>query len=205
MSFNHQFNKLFKVLSNLENYDIILGSQSPRRQELMQGLNLKFKVFTIDVDETYPQNLKREEIPVFIARKKADAYKDILKDNSLLITADTIVWLDGNVFGKPKDEEDAIKILKQLSGKIHQVITGVCITTIKKSTVFDVITDVKFASFSDEEIKYYVENYKPFDKAGAYGIQEWIGFAGIESVNGSYYNVMGLPIQRLYNELKKIN
>ena len=193
------------MLSNLENYDIILGSQSPRRQELMQGLNLKFKVFTIDVDETYPQNLKREEIPVFIARKKADAYKDILKDNSLLITADTIVWLDGNVFGKPKDEEDAIKILKQLSGKIHQVITGVCITTIKKSTVFDVITDVKFASFSDEEIKYYVENYKPFDKAGAYGIQEWIGFAGIESVNGSYYNVMGLPIQRLYNELKKIN
>ena len=193
------------MLSNLENYDIILGSQSPRRQELMQGLNLKFKVFIIDVDETYPQNLKREEIPVFIARKKADAYKDILKDNSLLITADTIVWLDGNVFGKPKDEEDAIKILKQLSGKIHQVITGVCITTIKKSTVFDVITDVKFASFSDEEIKYYVENYKPFDKAGAYGIQEWIGFAGIESVNGSYYNVMGLPIQRLYNELKKIN
>ena len=192
------------MLSNLENYDIILGSQSPRRQELMQGLNLKFKVFTIDVDETYPQNLKREEIPVFIARKKADAYKDILKDNSLLITADTIVWLDGNVFGKPKDEEDAIKILKQLSGKIHQVITGVCITTIKKSTVFDVVTDVKFASFSDEEIKYYVENYKPFDKAGAYGIQEWIGFAGIESVNGSYYNVMGLPIQRLYNELKKI-
>ena len=193
------------MLSNLENYDIILGSQSPRRQELMQGLNLKFKVFTIDVDETYPQNLKREEIPVFIAQKKADAYKDILKDNSLLITADTIVWQDGNVFGKPKDEEDAIKILKQLSGKIHQVITGVCITTIKKSTVFDVITDVKFASFSDEEIKYYVENYKPFDKAGAYGIQEWIGFAGIESVNGSYYNVMGLPIQRLYKELKKIN
>ena len=110
------------MLLNLKNYDIILGSQSPRRQELMQGLNLKFRVFIIDVDETYPQNLKREEIPVFIARKKADAYKDILKDNSLLITADTIVWLDGNVFGKPKDEEDAIKILKQLSGKIHQVI-----------------------------------------------------------------------------------
>jgi MAF protein len=193
------------VLLNLENYDIILGSQSPRRQELMQGLNLKFRVFTIDVDENYPPNLQREEIPVFIARKKADAYKDILKDNSLLITADTIVWQDGNVFGKPKDEEDAIRVLKQLSGKIHQVITGVCITTIKKSTVFDVVTNVKFASFSDEEIKYYVENYKPFDKAGAYGIQEWIGFAGIERVNGSYYNVMGLPIHRLYCELKNWN
>ena len=190
------------MLLNLKNYDIILGSQSPRRQELMQGLNLKFRVFTIDVDENCPPNLQREEIPVFIARKKADAYKDILKDNSLLITADTIVWQDGNVFGKPKDEEDAIKILKQLSGKIHQVITGVCITTIKKSTVFDVVTDVKFASFSDEEIKYYVENYKPFDKAGAYGIQEWIGFAGIERINGSYYNVMGLPIHRLYCKLK---
>ena len=196
---------MLKVLLNLENYDIILGSQSPRRQELMQGLNLKFRVFTIDVDENYPPNLQREEIPVFIARKKADAYKDILKDNSLLITADTIVWQDGNVFGKPKDEEDAIRVLKQLSGKIHQVITGVCITTIKKSTVFDVVTNVKFASFSDEEIKYYVENYKPFDKAGAYGIQEWIGFAGIERVNGSYYNVMGLPIHRLYCELKNWN
>jgi len=186
---------------NLENYDIILGSQSPRRQELMRGLNLNFRVITIDVDEDYPQNLQCEEIPVYIARKKAAAYKDVLKDNSLLITADTIVWLNGKVFGKPYDKEDAIEMLKQLSGKTHQVITGVCITTVNKTKVFDVITNVKFASLSDEEIEYYVENYKPYDKAGAYGIQEWIGFMGIESVEGSFYNVMGLPIQKLYSEL----
>jgi septum formation protein len=190
---------------NLEKYDIILGSQSPRRQELLRGLNLKFRVLTIDVDETYPPNLKREDIPLYIAQKKAEAYKDILSNNSLLITADTIVWCDDKVFGKPKDKDDAVRMLKQLSGKMHQVITGVCINSVNKSRVFDVITNVKFAVFSDEEIRFYVENYNPLDKAGAYGIQEWIGFMGVESIDGSFYNVMGLPVQRLYGELKNWN
>ena len=189
---------------NIQDYHILLGSNSPRRRELLAGLDLNFEVKVIPgLEEHYPPTLQPEEIPVFLARQKAEAYIPTLSDKTLLITADTIVWNQNKVIGKPKDREDAIQMLQSLSGHEHHVVTGVCLTTTEKQKAFSVVSTVKFATLTDEEISYYVDKYHPFDKAGAYGIQEWIGYIGVESINGSFYNVMGLPVQRLYQELKK--
>lgn len=193
------------MLENLKKYSIILASNSPRRKELLEGLGIEYKVKTLPyVDESYPETLIGEQIPLFIARKKAEAYIDTIEDNELIITADTIVWLDGKVLGKPEDGAHAKEMLASLSGKTHQVMTGVCITTKDIRKEFVSVTDVTFNTLSMEEIDYYVINYKPFDKAGAYGIQEWIGYIGVQSISGSYFNVVGLPIQRLYRELIKM-
>ena len=191
------------MLSHLDNYTIILASQSPRRQELLHGLNIPFEVQEVDVEESYPSQLVGVDIPMYLAEKKANAFIPQMKDNTLLITADTIVWHEGCVFGKPTDKEDATRMLKSLSGKTHQVITGVCISTLLKRRTFHVISEVRFARLTPEEIEYYLQNFQPYDKAGAYGVQEWIGYIGVEYIEGSYFNVMGLPVQRLYTELKR--
>lgn len=190
-----------QLLKNIAQYNIVLASQSPRRQELLKGLNLDFTVQLIDVEENYPREIVGVDIPMYLAEKKANAYQ--IDDKTLLITADTIVWHEGKVLGKPADKTEAKQMLKQLSGKTHQVITGVCVTTLEKRKTFHVISEVRFSSLSEMEIDFYLENYNPYDKAGSYGVQEWIGFVGVEHINGSYFNVMGLPIQRLYNELKR--
>ena len=193
------------MLENLNKYKIILASNSPRRKELLSGLGVDYEVKTLpDVDESYPDGLSGEEIAKHIARGKAEAYRSLIQADELVITADTIVWLDGTVMGKPKDEEEAKDMLMRLSGKTHQVITGVCLTTASMQKTFATVTDVTFASLTDEEVDYYVTRYQPMDKAGSYGVQEWIGFVGVENLSGSYFNVMGLPIQRLYTELKKL-
>lgn len=193
------------MLDNLNKYSIILASNSPRRKELLGGLGVRYEVKTLpDIDETFPEGMDGVEIPAYIAREKAAAYRPMMQADELIITADTIVWLDGEVMGKPKDEADARRMLHALSGQTHQVITGVCLTTFENQKSFATVTDVTFAKLTDEEIDYYVEKYRPMDKAGSYGIQEWIGFVGVESISGSYFNVMGLPIQRLYTELKKL-
>ena len=188
------------------NYHIILASNSPRRKELLGGLGLDYEVCTLPgIDESYPDTLQGEDIPVYISSKKASAYLDSLKNNELLITADTIVWLDGRVLGKPSDEEEACQMLRDLSGKTHQVITGVTLATTAFQKSFASVSQVTFASLTEEEIKYYVNHYHPMDKAGSYGVQEWIGFIGVERIEGSYFNVMGLPVQRLYRELVSLN
>ena len=193
------------MLDNLKKFNIVLASNSPRRKELMSGLGVDYVVKTLpDVDESYPDTLQGEEIPAYISREKAEAYQSLIEPDELLITADTIVWMNGEVLGKPKDREDAIRMLRKLSGASHQVITGVCLTTKGWQNSFTVTTDVTFAVLSEEEIVYYVDKYSPMDKAGAYGVQEWIGFIGVESISGSYYNVMGLPVQKLYRELIKL-
>lgn len=193
------------ILKNLEKYKIILGSKSPRRQNLLKGIGLDFTVKIIDdIDETYPEHLTKEEIPVYLAKLKAGFYKNVIDEKTLLITADTIVWINNRVLGKPVDKNDAIKILKELSGTMHQVITGVCIKTKEKEVTFHSISDVYFAKLTLEEIEYYIDNYKPYDKAGSYGVQEFIGYIGVDKIEGSYFNVMGLPIHKLYEELKKI-
>lgn len=191
------------LLKNIAHYDIILASQSPRRSELLKGLDIDFRIEVIDVDESYPAGMMGVEIPMYLAEKKANAYRSIMQDNTLLITADTIVWHEGRVMNKPANEAEARQMLTKLSGKTHQVITGVCISSLRKRRVFHVISEVRFARLTDAEIDYYLDNYKPYDKAGSYGVQEWIGFVGVEHINGSYFNVMGLPVQRLYNELKR--
>ncbi len=184
-------------------YQIILASNSPRRKELLSGLDITFEVKTLpDVDESYPESLSGAGIPVYIAQTKADAYRQFLDKDHLLITADTIVWLNGKVYEKPVDEADAFAMLKTLSGKTHEVITGVCLTTTEKQISFHAVSKVKFAVLEDEEIQYYVQKYKPYDKAGSYGVQEWIGYIGVESLEGSFYNVMGLPVRLLYKYLK---
>lgn len=193
------------MLKNLNKYKIILASNSPRRKELLSGLGVDYEVKTLpDVDESYPDGLSGEEIAKHIARGKAEAYRLLIQADELVITADTIVWLDGTVMGKPKDEEEAKDMLMRLSGKTHQVITGVCLTTASMQKTFATVTDVTFAILTDEEVDYYVTRFQPMDKAGSYGVQEWIGFVGVENLSGSYFNVMGLPIQRLYTELKKL-
>ena len=193
------------MLEDLNKYKIILASNSPRRKELLSGLGVDYEVKTLpDVDESYPDGLSGEEIAKHIARGKAEAYRSLIQADELVITADTIVWLDGTVMGKPKDEEEAKDMLMRLSGKTHQVITGVCLTTASMQKTFATVTDVTFATLTDEEVDYYVTRYQPMDKAGSYGVQEWIGFVGVENLSGSYFNVMGLPIQRLYTELKKL-
>jgi septum formation protein len=191
------------LLQNIEKYKIILASQSPRRIELLGGLNIKFEVMVLDVNEDFPAQMVGVDIPMYLAEKKANAYKHIMDEHTMIITADTIVWHEGKVLGKPVDETDARRMLRALSGKTHQVITGVCISTLQRRKVFHVISDVRFARLAEAEIEYYLQNFKPYDKAGSYGVQEWIGFVGVEHINGSYFNVMGLPVQRLYNELKR--
>ena len=189
-------------LQKLDKYDIWLASKSPRRQQILHELGLEFKIVTKDgLEENYPENLKKEEIPVFLAKQKAAAYEKEQNDKSLLITADTIVWSENKVLGKPKDYKDAVDIISSLSGKKHVVITGVCLTSLNKQKAFFSTTEVFFKELTIEEIDYYITNYKPYDKAGAYGIQEWIGYIGIEKIIGSYFNVVGLPIQKLYSEL----
>ncbi|MDD4218230.1 MAG: Maf family nucleotide pyrophosphatase [Bacteroidales bacterium] len=183
------------------NYEILLASASPRRQELLRGLNIPFKLVKApDINETIDKNLYKENIAINLAEQKANSYKGLL-DNQLLITADTIVWIDDKVLGKPDDYSDAFQMLKLLSGKPHYVITGVCLKTNNKTKLFHAETLVKFSKLEDDEIRFYIEQYKPYDKAGAYGIQEWIGKIGIEHIEGSFYNVMGLPVHKLYKEL----
>lgn len=182
---------------------IILASKSPRRRELLAGLNIPFEVIIHEIDEVFPDGLSMEEIPVYLAKLKAVPFNDELRDDTLVITADTIVWIDGTVLGKPNDYEHAAVMLRQLSGKKHVVVTGVCLTSKEKQVAFSATTDVYFKDLSDSEIDYYLNNYHPYDKAGSYGVQEWIGYIAIERIEGSYFNVMGLPVQRLYEELLK--
>jgi len=185
-------------------YKIILASNSPRRKELLSGLDIDYEVRILpDIDESYPDNLNCEDVAQYIAEKKAKAYTNMIAENMLVITADTVVILDGIIYGKPSDETEARQMLRDLSGKTHKVITGVCLTSAKKQKSFSVLSDVRFSKLDYEEIDYYVSKYKPFDKAGAYGIQEWIGYVSVEYISGSYFNIMGLPIQRLYRELKQ--
>ena len=190
---------------NLKKYKVILASNSPRRKELLAGLGVDYEVRTLpDVDESYPETLQGADIPLYIAKEKADAYVAMMQPGELMITADTIVWLDGKVLGKPRDREDALQMLRTMSGRTHEVFTGVCITTTDWQRSFTAQTEVRFATLSEEEIAYYVDNFQPMDKAGAYGVQEWIGFIGVENISGSYYNIMGLPVQKLYRELLKV-
>lgn len=190
----------------VEGYKVILASNSPRRKELLGGLGIDFEVRTLsDIDESYPDTFKGEDIPMFISKKKAEAYKQGMADDDMIITADTIVYDNGHVLGKPKDRAEAIQMLRELSGHSHEVITGVSIVTKEKTVQFASTSKVTFATLSNEEITYYVDHYKPFDKAGAYGIQEWIGYVAVTRIEGSYFNVMGLPIQRLYTELKQFS
>ncbi|MFO7657453.1 MAG: Maf family nucleotide pyrophosphatase [Bacteroidales bacterium] len=191
-------------LKKINSRRIILGSQSPRRHMLLKGLGINFEVMVNEnQDETYPAGLTEYEIPVYLARKKSQAFKKLPDENTILITADTIVWIDSEVLGKPVDREDASNILHKLSGNKHEVLTGVCIRSSENETAFCVKSDVYFRHLLPEEIAYYVDNYQPYDKAGAYGVQEWIGYIGIEKIDGSYFNVMGLPTQRLFLELQK--
>ncbi len=186
-------------------YKIILASNSPRRKELLSGLGIEYIVRTLpDIDESYPSGLQGGDIPLFIAREKAAANRALIADDELIITADTIVWLNGEVLGKPVDNEDACAMLRKLSGRQHQVYTGVCLTTTEWQRSFSCMTDVSFAELTEKEIRFYVEKYRPLDKAGSYGVQEWIGYIGCTGLQGSFFNVMGLPVQRLYKELKEI-
>jgi septum formation protein len=189
------------LVQKFEGTGIILGSNSPRREQLFKELGLKFQVLAKDVDETIPTQFRREDIAMFLARKKALAYKAELQENGIVVTADTLVAVDDLILGKPTDEKDAERMLKLLSGRRHQVITGVCIMSNRKSESFFVKTDVSFKVLRDEEIKYYIQTCKPLDKAGAYGIQEWVGMVGVDYIQGSFYNVMGLPIKELYENL----
>lgn len=189
------------MMNWLPKYNYILASKSPRRQELLKSIGLEFHVLVKEVDERYPDSLIKEEIPVYLAKLKAASFSGELKENDLLITADTIVWLDGEVLGKPVDHDDARQMLQKLSGKEHQVITGVCLTSDRKQISFSSLSNVQFKTLSDKEIDFYVANFSPLDKAGAYGIQEWIGYIGITHIEGSFFNVMGLPIQKLYEEI----
>ena len=193
------------MLEQLKDYRIILASNSPRRKELLAGLGIPFEVKTLPgIDEAYPDTLNPSEVAEYISREKANAYADRMEDDELLITADTIVVSGDEIMGKPENAADACRMLHRLSGTVHQVYTGVTLTTLNMQRSFTAATDVRFTKLTDEEVNYYVETFRPFDKAGAYGIQEWIGYVGVESIHGSYFNVMGLPIQRLYQELKKI-
>lgn len=201
------------------NYKIILASNSPRRRELLAGLDIPFEVKVIKgIDESYPESLDAYEVAEYISSKKAEAYRSLLGEDAaqtLILTADTVVIAPtadeqndqegkGVILGKPKDEEDAVRMLRMLSGKTHHVVTGVCLTTRSQQRHFSVTTEVTFKQLSDAEIRYYISHYKPFDKAGAYGIQEWIGYIGCTGLKGSYFNVMGLPVQRIYEEIARM-
>lgn len=193
------------MFENIKNYRVVLASNSPRRRELLAGLGIDFEVRVLpDIAEGYPDGLSATQIAEYIAREKADAYRQQMGADELIITADTIVVCGGEVLGKPADAADARRMLHLLSGRTHQVVTGVCLMTAQRQRCFAVETDVTFKALSDEEISYYIDRYRPFDKAGAYGIQEWIGYIGVTGINGSYFNVMGLPVQRLYSELAQM-
>jgi septum formation protein len=188
---------------HLRQFQFILASKSPRRQYLLRELGLPFTIETKDVDESFPEHLVREEIPLYLCRKKADAFEGKLEDKTILITADTIVWINNHALNKPGDEEEARIMLRELSGNRHEVYTGVCLKSAKKEVAFSVKTDVYFKELTDGEINFYVSTFKPLDKAGAYGAQEWIGYVGVERIEGSYFNVMGLPVKEMYEELVK--
>ncbi|MBP5318953.1 MAG: septum formation protein Maf [Paludibacteraceae bacterium] len=190
------------MTEKLKGWKVVLVSQSPRRRELLAGLEIEFTATSIDTDERYPENLSGAQIPTYIAEQKAAAYQPLLHDKQLAITADTVVICNDRVLGKPKTREEAVEMLHALQGNTHKVITGVCLLSLQKTRSFHAISEVTFAPLTDEEIAHYIDRYRPFDKAGSYGVQEWIGFIGIEKLVGSYYNVMGLPTHRLYKELK---
>ena len=190
------------IIDNLNTYRIILASRSPRRQQLLRELGLKFDVVIKEYAETYPESLVGEEIAKYVAHQKAVSFKNEISDNEIVITADTIVWCNNKVLGKPLNSDDAIRILKEISGNAHEVITGVCLFSSFKEKIFSVSTKVTFDTLSGEDISYYVDKFKPYDKAGAYGIQELIGIAACSHIEGSYFNVVGLPVQRLYKELQ---
>jgi septum formation protein len=192
------------ILKKIKNYNIVLASDSPRRQYLLKELGLKFRtVKRPSIKEEYPFGLSCTEIPVYLAKLKAYSCAELIKSDTILITADTVVCLNDEILGKPKDYSDALCILKKLSGNKHQVITGICIKSVNKETTFYSKSDVYFRILTDAEIEYYIKLYKPFDKAGSYGIQEWIGYIGIERIEGSYFNIMGLPTEEFYSELCK--
>lgn len=191
------------LYETLQRYDIVLGSASPRRKYLLEEMGLRFRVMVNStIEESWPQDLSKEEIPVYLARLKAGHILETVPENTLLITADTIVWMEDEVINKPGGREDAIHMLRRLSGNMHEVLTGVCLRISGREHTFCASSLVWFAMLSNEEIAYYVDHYRPFDKAGAYGIQDWIGYIGVEKIEGSYFNVMGLPLQRMYHELK---
>jgi septum formation protein len=192
-----------KAPLNFEGKEIILASQSPRRKELFSGLGIPFRVETREIDESFSPQLKAGEIPLYLSQAKAAEFDKTISENQIVITADTIVWINDHVLNKPGNRDEAIKMLKELSGNKHEVFTGVTITSIGKKTTFVDRTLVSFCELTKEEIEYYIDAHRPFDKAGAYGVQEYIGYIGIDRLEGSYYNVMGLPVHRLYNELKK--
>lgn len=188
----------------VNDYKIILASNSPRRRELLAGLGIEFEVRVLPgIDESYPASMPAAETAEYIAGKKAAAYRQVMADDELVITADTVVIVGDEVLGKPADTHMAAQMLRKLSGRTHQVMTGVCMTTSEQTVSFSVKTDVTFKQLADDEIEYYIKKYQPLDKAGAYGIQEWIGYIGCTGLNGSYYNVMGLPVQRIYTELQR--
>ncbi len=188
---------------NLKKYSVILASGSPRRRELLSSIGLDYKVRIIEgINEEYPANLNAEEVPQFISREKAQAYRATMEKNELIITADTVVALDNKILGKPHGKDEAVEMLQFLSGRTHQVITGVTLMTETREETFATTSNVTVAKLLDNEIEYYIEKYKPYDKAGAYGIQEWIGMIGVTGIEGSFFNVMGLPVQRLYTLLK---
>lgn len=188
----------------VKDYKMILASNSPRRRELLAGLGVDFEVRVLpDIDESYPAFLPALQTAEYIACKKAAAYREVMADDELVITADTVVIVGDEVLGKPSDAAEAALMLRKLSGRTHQVVTGVCLTTCEQTVQFSVRTDVTFKQLTDDEIDFYIKKYQPFDKAGAYGIQEWIGYIGCTGLNGSYYNVMGLPVQRIYTELQQ--
>jgi MAF protein len=190
------------IIDKLNYYKIILASRSPRRQQLLRELGLKFEVVIKEYEEIYPEGLSGEEIARYIAYEKAASFKDELSDNEIVIAADTIVWCNNKVLGKPLNYEDAKRILREISGNIHEVITGLSLRSLSKEVTFSESTKVTFEALSEEEICYYIDNYKPYDKAGAYGIQEWIGIIACSHIDGSYFNVVGLPVQKLYKELQ---
>lgn len=184
-------------------YQIILASQSPRRRQILKDAGITFESRAKDTNEDFPSTLPKEEVPVFLAKKKAQAFLPELSPNDLLITADTVVIIEGEILNKPADRDEAMRMLQKISGTMHQVVTGVCLTTTEKQVSFSDLTNVYFLPLSQADIEYYVDNHKPFDKAGSYGIQEYIGYIGIEKIEGSFFNVMGLPIHRVIQELRK--
>jgi len=191
------------LINSLSKYRIILASRSLRRQQLLRELGIDFEIVLMDFDESFPDGLEGAEIARYVAGNKAGAFKELIKENEIVITADTIVWCRGKVLGKPADATEAAEMLKALSGTTHEVITGVCILSYERNLIFTESTKVTFEEITEKEIYYYVEKYAPYDKAGAYGIQEWIGLAACSHIDGSYFNVVGLPVQKLYGELKK--
>jgi septum formation protein len=191
------------MITRFDKYRIILASRSPRRQQLLKDLGLTFEVVGIDYDESFPENLNGEDAAIYLAKGKSNSFRNKLSDNEIVITADTIVWCNNQALGKPVDYQDARRMIRELSGNTHEVITGVNLLSAKKEVAFCESTKVTFEKLSDEEVDFYIHEFKPFDKAGAYGIQEWIGIAACSRIEGSYFNVVGLPVQRLYRELQE--